>query len=1259
MSSESIPPFLNQDLPLTEAGLRLLDLLGKRILFLDGAMGTMIQQRKLEEVDFRGDRFMDHGGDLKGNNDLLSLTRPDVIEEIHRSFLEAGTDIIETNTFSATTIAQADYGLEDQVHAINLESAQLARRAVDGFMKENPNRQCFVAGALGPTNRTLSMSRDVNDPGKREVTFIEVKDAYLEAIRALVDGGVDILLPETVFDTLNLKAALYAIDAYFAETGMRLPVMISGTITDQSGRTLSGQTTEAFWTSIQHAKPISVGMNCALGAELMRPYIEELARLAPCYVSCYPNAGLPDPLSPTGFPEGPEDTGSLLESFARDGLLNIVGGCCGTTPDHIAAIVRRLSQYPPRKLVPPASISTYSGLEALRLEEENAPFALVGERTNVTGSPRFRKLIKQGDFEAGLEIARQQVENGANILDVNFDEGLLDGEASMTRFLNLVAAEPDIARIPLMLDSSKWSVIEAGLRCAQGKCVINSISLKEGEAKFIEQAKLAQRYGAAVVVMAFDEEGQAATKADKVRICQRAYQVLTETVGFNPWDIIFDPNILTVATGIEEHNNYAVDFIEATQIIKDTCPGARVSGGLSNISFSFRGNNVVREAMHSAFLYHAQQAGLDMAIVNAGMLAVYDDIEPELKVRVEDVLLNRRDDATERLIELAEQYKGKTTEKEDSARHQWRENTVHERLKHALIHGIGDFVDEDTEEARQQFDRPLEVIEGPLMDGMQVVGDLFGEGKMFLPQVVKSARVMKKAVAYLTPFMEAEKEEMKARGELTGKQGKILMATVKGDVHDIGKNIVGVVLACNNYEVVDLGVMVPAEKILQVAREEQVDIVGLSGLITPSLDEMIHVAKEMERQGFVVPLLVGGATTSAAHTAIKIAPHYTGGVIHVIDASRVVGVCSQLLNPVVSKDYKAGIQAKYSKIKQRHEAGEGNAPALLPYDIARQNGPDLNWTADAFQAPPVFERQVFDGYDLNKVREYIDWSPFFWAWDLRGSYPRILESNKVGEQARSLYADAQAMLDRLIAEDRVRLRAVIGSWPAQRDGDTVFLYRSSTDHAVTGRFEFLRQQKDKEGKAANFSLADFIAPVESGMMDTLGGFAVTCGHEVEAFALSFKEAGDDYNSILVQALADRLAEAFTELLHKHVRDLWGYGESEGLSNEDLIKEKYRGIRPAPGYPACPDHTEKGPLWEVLQVQEATGMELTESYAMNPPSSISGLYFAHPEAHYFGVGKLGGDQVESYAGRKGMSVAEVERWLAPNLGYEPSPVGAPV
>ncbi len=1233
-------------LPDSKAGVRLRSLLSERILFLDGAMGTMIQRYKLEEADFRKGRFEDHSIDLKGNNELLVYTRPDVILEIHKAFLAGGADIIETNTFSSTRIAQADYALEEIVYEQNVKAAQLAREAVDEFMCENPDRECFVAGALGPTNRTASLSPDVNRPEYRAVTFDELKEAYGEQIRALVDGGVDLLLPETTFDTLNLKACIFALEEFFEERGERIPVMLSVTITDASGRTLSGQTIEAFWNSVAHAKPLSVGINCALGASEMRPYIESLSRSADCFVSCYPNAGLPNPLSETGYDELPDQTAGFLEDFASNGFVNIIGGCCGTTPDHIAAIVNMAKDYPPRKIPEVEPALRVSGLEPYEVKGDDAPFVMVGERANIMGSPKFKRLIKEDKFEDALAIARQQVENGANVIDVNFDEGLLDSEACMTRFLNLIASEPEISKAPLMVDSSKWSVIEAGLKCAQGKCIVNSISLKEGEEKFLEQASLVRKYGAAVIVMAFDEEGQAATKDDKIRICVRAYDLLREKLDFPPEDIIFDPNILTVATGIEEHNTYAVDFIEATREIKKRCPHARVSGGVSNISFSFRGNNVVREAMHSAFLYHAIRAGLDMGIVNAGLLAVYEDIEPTLKGLVEDVLLNRTPDATEKLVDFAETVKGTGKAREEKAE-LWREGTIDERISHALVKGIVTYIEEDTEEARQALNRPLDVIEGPLMGGMKVVGELFGAGKMFLPQVVKSARVMKRAVAYLTPFMEQEKAE--ADGDV-GSAAKIVLATVKGDVHDIGKNIVGVVLACNNYEVVDLGVMVQCDKILEVARNEKADIVGLSGLITPSLDEMIYVASEMQREGFELPLLIGGATTSKAHTAIKIAPAYEGPVAQVADASLVVGVCSELLSPDRKEAFAEELKAKQERLRERHASGQSGERKLIPFAETRESGYKVDWSADAIATPNSLEPQVFDNVDLEAVLEYFDWSPFFWTWGLKGVYPAILDHAKYGEQASELYRDAQSMLEDVVSGKRFRLRGVYRFWAAQSDGDDVTLYADATKERSVARFHFLRQQKEKGSDTTQYSLADFIAPESTGMIDYLGGFAVTAGYEVEEYADAFKNSGDDYRAIMAQALGDRFAEALAEYLHKRARDSWGFGGSEGLSIEEMIREKYRGIRPAAGYPACPDHTEKAMLWELLDAEAATGISLTESFAMNPPSSVSGLYFGNADARYFNVGKIGKDQIESYAERKGISVEEAEKWLQPNLDY---------
>jgi 5-methyltetrahydrofolate--homocysteine methyltransferase len=1236
-------------LPLTARGEQFRALLAQRLVFLDGAMGTMLQRHKLTEADYRGERFKDHPTDLKNNNDLLVLTRPELVLEVHRQYFAAGADLVETNTFNATVISQADFKLESLVRELNLAAAKLARQAADEAERAQPGRLCFVAGALGPLNRTLSLSRDVTDPGKREVTFDQVRDAYYEQVAALVEGGVDLLLPETVFDTLNLKACLYAIDLFFERHGVRLPVLISGTITDASGRTLSGQTTGAFWNSVSHARPISVGFNCALGAAMMRPYIEELSRIADCYVSCYPNAGLPDPLSETGFPEGPEDTAGYLEEFARAGLVNIVGGCCGTTPAHIRAIRARLEKYPPRRPPPAPGGLRLSGLEPMNHAGPDAPFLLVGERTNVTGSPQFKKLIKAGDFDGALTVARQQVENGANIIDINFDEALLDGEACMTRFLNLLAAEPDISRVPIMLDSSKWSVLEAGLKCVQGKCVVNSISLKEGEDKFLRQAREVQRYGAAAIVMAFDEQGQAATKNDKVRIASRAYKLLTEKLDFRPGDIVFDPNILTVATGIEEHNNYAVDFFEAIPEIKAACPGTRISGGVSNVSFSFRGNNVVREAMHSCFLYHAIRAGLDMAIVNAGLIAVYDEIEPVLKELVEDVLLNRRADGTERLINHAEALKARGASAGGVAAGEidglaWRALPVRERLSHALVKGITDFIDQDTEEARAELGKPLLVIEGPLMDGMKVVGDLFGAGKMFLPQVVKSARVMKKAVAYLTPYMEAERLANPA----ARKQGVIVLATVKGDVHDIGKNIVGVVLACNNYEVIDLGVMVSCEKILAAAVEKQADIVGLSGLITPSLEEMAHNAGEMERLGYKLPLLVGGATTSEMHTALKIAPHYSGPVIHVIDASRVVGVCTHLLSPEKKPAFLAETSVKYEKLRVRYAAGR-EAVKLLPLAEARARGHRFDWKREAPARPATLGNRVLDQVPLADIFATMDWSPFFHSWGLRGVYPKIFESEKYGVEARKLHADAEKILAQIIAEKRFRPRGAVGLWPANRVGDDIEIYSDEQRSRVLGTFHFLRQQKEKEADRPYQCVADFVAPKESGVADWVGGFVCTAGPEVEDWAKEFDGARDDYTSIVIKALGDRCVEAFAEYLHKKVRtEWWGYAAQEKLTTEDLIDEKYRGIRPAIGYPSIPDHTEKALLWSLLNAEKSTTATLTENFAMWPASTVAGLYFAHPQAKYFHVEPIGRDQLEDYAARKRWSLAEAEKWLAPCL-----------
>jgi len=1240
----------------TKAYLRLEELLSERILFLDGAMGTMIQRYKLEEADFRKGKFEDHSVDLKGDNELLVHTRPDVIREIHAAFLEAGSDLVETNTFGATRIAQADYELEDIVYDLNVTAAKLARESVDAFMKEHPDRECFVAGAIGPTNRTASLSPDVNRPEYRAVDFDGLKEAYAEQIRGLVDGGADALLAETTFDTLNLKACIFALEDYFEETGQRLPVMLSVTITDASGRTLSGQTIEAFWNSVAHARPLTVGINCALGAEDMRPYIENLSKRADCFVSCYPNAGLPNPLSETGYDEKPEETAGFLEEFASSGLVNLLGGCCGTTPEHIAAIVSKCKAYPPRPIPEIEPALRLSGLEPFEAKGEDAPFIMIGERTNVTGSPRFRKLIKQDKFDEGLSVALQQVENGANLIDVNFDEGLLESEQCMTRFLNLVASEPDIARVPVVIDSSKWSVIEAGLKCVQGKSVVNSISLKEGEEAFLRQAKLIRRYGASTIVMAFDEEGQAATKDEKVRICERAYKLLREKLDFPADDIIFDPNILTVGTGMEEHSNYAVDFIEAATEIKKRCPGARISGGVSNISFSFRGNNAVREAMHSAFLFHAIKAGLDMGIVNAGMLAVYEDIEPKLKEMVEDVLLNQREDATERLIEYADEIKRRGEgSKAEAKTEAWREGTVEERLSHALVKGIVTHIEEDTEEARQKLDRPLDVIEGPLMDGMKVVGELFGAGKMFLPQVVKSARVMKRAVAYLLPYMEKEKEESARKGNTAG---KLVIATVKGDVHDIGKNIVSVVMACNNYEVVDLGVMVPCEKILEKAREEKADLVGLSGLITPSLDEMIHVAEEMQRQKFDVPLLIGGATTSRAHTAIKIAPAYDQPVVRVSDASLVVGVCNKLLSAKDKEPFVAEVREEQEKMRQRHASGEDAESSMLDIEEARSKRFSVDWAKEPIAKPERLGRETLDNISLSDVAEYIDWSPFFWTWQLKGVYPKILEHKKYGPQAQEIFKEGQKLLEDIVENERFRLRAATAFWPAQAEGDDVRLYEDEDLEKPLATFHFLRQQKAKDKGDTYYALSDFVAPASSGRTDYVGGFVVTAGPEVETFANSYKDKGDDYTAIMIQALGDRFAEALAEYMHKRIRDQWGFGKEEDFTIEDLIKEKYRGIRPAAGYPACPDHTEKETLWELLDAEKETDVSLTESYAMYPGSSVSGLYFGHPESRYFSVGKVGLDQIEDYAKRKGLDLAVVEKWLQPNLGYTPAKEEAP-
>jgi len=1225
------------------AAATLKQLLKERILIIDGAMGTMIQRYRLTEEDYRGDRFRDYHRDVRGNNELLVLTQPQIIREIHAQYFAAGADIATTNTFNAQAVSMADYGMENLVYELNVAAARVAREAADEAMRLDPTRPRFVAASIGPTNGQLSVAVDVNDPSFRARAFPEFVAAYKEQLRGLRDGGVDILLVETIFDTLVAKAALYAISEFFEETGETIPVMISLTIVDKSGRNLSGQGVEAFWNSVSHFPMLSVGLNCALGAGEMRPYLEELANVANCYISCYPNAGLPNAMG--GFDERPEMLASTIKDFAQQGWLNFVGGCCGTTPEYISAIAGAVQDTAPH--VPSTSEPhlRLSGMDALTIRPDSN-FINIGERTNITGSPKFSKLILAGNYEEAISVARQQVENGAAIIDVNMDEGMLDGVAAMTKFLNMVAAEPEIARAPIMVDSSKWSVIEAGLRCVQGKGVVNSISLKEGEEPFREQARKIRKYGAAVVVMAFDEQGQADSTERRKEICTRAYRILVDEIGFPPQDIIFDPNVLTVATGIEEHNDYARSFIESTAWIKENLPLAKVSGGISNISFSFRGNNPVREAMHSAFLYHAIRAGLDMGIVNAGMLEVYENIPKDLLELVEDVLLNRRADATERLVAYADQVKGTgaKAEKKDEA---WRQGTVEERLSHALVKGIVEYVDGDVEEARQKYPRPLDVIEGPLMDGMNVVGDLFGAGKMFLPQVVKSARVMKKAVAVLLPYMEAEKA---AAGGEQKPQGTMVIATVKGDVHDIGKNIVGVVLGCNNYRVIDLGVMVASDKILAAAREHNADLIGLSGLITPSLDEMVHVAKEMQREGFKTPLLIGGATTSKLHTAMRIAPAYGGTTVHVLDASRVVGVAGSLMSDEQRPQYEENLRAEYTTLREDY-ASKQTKRTLLPLEQARANATPIDWDSYRVPQPEFTGTRVLDNIDLNDIVPFIDWSPFFHSWELRGRYPQILEDEVVGEAARDLWADAQKMLRRILDEKIIQAKAVYGLFPANRVGDDIELYTDDSRSQVLTRFHMLRQQGEMPPGKPNQSLSDFIAPKESGISDYVGGFAVTAGHGVEEVAEDYRKKLDDHSSILLKALADRFAEGLAEMLHKRVRDEWGFGRSEKLISDDYIREKYRGIRPAAGYPACPDHTEKRTLFDLLRVPDYGGIRLTESCAMDPGASVSGLYFSHPQAKYFAVGKIGRDQVEDYALRKGMPVDEVERWLAPNLGYE--------
>ncbi|MFP4181877.1 MAG: methionine synthase [Thiohalospira sp.] len=1221
---------------------RLEEELSKRILILDGAMGSLIQTYQLEEEDFRGERLKDHPSDLKGNNDMLALSQPDILRETHTEYLKAGADIIETNTFSCTSIAQADYQMEDWVYELNYESALIAREAADAMTEQTPDKPRFVTGVLGPTNRTASISPDVNNPGYRNITFDELAEAYKEAVHGLHEGGVDAVLIETIFDTLNAKAAVYAVKQYCDEKGIDLPIMISGTITDASGRTLSGQTAEAFYNSLAHADPLSIGFNCALGAEELRQYVEELSEKSKFRVSAHPNAGLPNEFGE--YEQEPAEMAAHIKEWAESGFQNIVGGCCGTTPDHIKAIAEAVEGIQPRQLPERPPRMRLAGLEPCNVGPELG-FVNIGERTNVTGSARFKRLIKEEDYDTALDVARNQVEGGAQVIDVNMDEGMLDGEQAMIEFLNLVASEPEIAKVPVMVDSSKWDIMVAGLKRLQGKGLVNSISLKEGEENFIWQARELRRLGAAVTVMAFDEEGQADTFERKIEICERAYKVLTEKAGFPGEDVVFDPNIFAIATGIEEHNNYGVDFIEACRWIRDNLPETHISGGVSNISFSFRGNDAVREAIHAVFLYHATRAGLDMGIVNPAQMTVYDDIDPQLRDLVEDVVLNRDPEGTEKLLEAAERFKGEggtSAPKEDL---EWREWPVGKRLEHALVKGIDTYVDEDTEACRQEFPSPLDVIEGPLMDGMNVVGDLFGEGKMFLPQVVKSARVMKKATAYLFPYIEAEKSG-------SSNAGKILLATVKGDVHDIGKNIVSVVLQCNSFEVIDMGVMQPAQDILDKAKEENVDIIGLSGLITPSLDEMVHIAKEMERQGFDIPVMIGGATTSRAHTAVKIDQNYHGCSVYVKDASRAVGVAQKLVGS--NKDeYIKEIKADYEKAREQH-AGRQAKTKWVDIEKARENGASLDWTAYNPPAPIQPGVTNFEDFPMEEIAEYIDWTPFFHSWQLKGSYPKILDDEEKGEEARKLFEDAKKMLQQIIDEKWLRARAVVGIYPANRiDGtDDIEVYDEKGEE-VTETFHMLRQQTEKPRKQPTYSLADFVAPKGSGKQDYLGGFAVTAGIGIDEHVARFEADHDDYHAIMLKALADRLAEAFAELMHQKVRkEIWGYASDERLSNEELIEEEYQGIRPAPGYPACPEHTEKDTLWEWLNVEENTGIELTESKAMVPTASVSGWYFAHPEARYFAVGKINRDQVEEYAERKGMKKSEAEKWLGPNLGYDP-------
>lgn len=1215
-------------------------LLKERILVFDGAMGTMIQEYKLDEAKYRGERFADYLSDLKGNNDLLSITQPDIIAEIHSKYFEAGADIVETNTFNANGLSQQDYNMQNLVYEMNLESAKIARKVADEYTQFNPDKPRFVAGALGPTNQTASLSPDINRPEFRRVSFDDVANGYRDQIRGLVEGGADFLLVETVFDTLNCKAALFAIDEYFDKNKIKIPVMVSGTIVDASGRTLSGQTLEAFVISISHFDLLSIGINCALGAEQMRPFIEELSSLTPVYTSLYPNAGLPNEMGE--YDDSPEYMANILGDFAESGYLNFVGGCCGSTPAHISKIADTASRFSPRVIPDITQYSQFSGLEKLTVRPETN-FINVGERCNITGSAKFKRLIKEKKFEEALEVARTQVENGAQILDINMDEGMIDSEKVMPHFLNLIASEPDIAKLPIMIDSSKWTVIEAGLKCCQGKPIVNSISLKEGEDEFRKHAKLALRYGASVIVMAFDEDGQAETVERKVSICSRAYKILTEEIGFEPNSIIFDPNIFAVATGIKEHDNFAINYIEAARQLKFLFPHSLISGGVSNLSFSFRGNNVIRETMHSVFLYHAIQVGMDMGIVNAGQITVYEEIEKELLDIVEDVILNRNENATEKLIEYATTVSQKEQDKKEDP--QWRKSEIEERIKYALVNGIVEFVETDIEEARQKFSQALDVIEGPLMSGMNVVGDLFGSGKMFLPQVVKSARVMKKAVNYLVPFIEKEK----ASDEIT-KNGKIVLATVKGDVHDIGKNIVGVVLGCNNYDVIDLGVMVPAQKILETAKNENADIIGLSGLITPSLDEMVHVAEEMKRQNFELPLLIGGATTSKTHTAVKIAPKYDNFVRHVNDASRAVGVVSNLLNKESNKNYKSQIVSDNIKISGDYFKRK-NQTQILSIEEARNRKLKIQFNQNEIFTPLFLGVKKFENYSLQEISEKIDWTPFFQSWELKGKYPEIFENKDYGTEAKKLFNDAKGLLEDIIKNKSLKANSMIAYFPANSVGDDIELYSSEARDRVFNIFYTLRQQSDKKSKNENLALADFIAPKTSGVKDYIGLFIVTTGIGLENLVKTFEDNHDDYNSIMAKAIADRLAEAFAELMHeKSRREFWGYANDESLSNEDLIKERYIGIRPAPGYPACPDHTEKQTLFNILQAEENIGVSLTENFAMHPAASVSGFYFAHPQAKYFGVGKIGKDQVTDYARRKGINISESEKWLKPNLAY---------